>query len=122
MSRYRSLAAVLALLAFSASTCGTPTVRATCAAKNVFAEEPFYASRAEPEQIVAGTLEWRNTPATPNGRDHRYFIDNVPVYSGGATTEPLFKEAAGATVEIRGKVVDAGFGPDIWVATLTACR
>jgi hypothetical protein len=57
-----------------------------------------------------------------NGRGYRYFINNMPVYSGAVRTQPVLQDAVGARIEIRGKIVDLGSGPEIWTATLTACR
>jgi hypothetical protein len=119
------LRAVIVVVVLGAIGCGSPTSpssSSSCGTTAVFAQESFYRERAEPEQEFSGPLEWRNAPATPNGRDHRYFLNGVPVYSGGTTTEPKFRAAIGAQVAIRGKVVDVGFGPEIWSASLTACR
>jgi hypothetical protein len=114
------LAAVL-WMTFVVSACGSPTAPESCHSVTVFASEPFYLASAEPEQSFSGQLEWRNTLPTPNGRDHQFFLNGTPVYSGGAT-EPKFQAAIGAHVTIQGKVLNLGYGPEIWPATLTVCR
>lgn len=111
----------------SAILCGCdgssiPTAPPRCTTVTVFATEQWYLQRPEPEREFSGQLEFRNVPATPNGRDHRYFLANTPVYSGGTTSEAIFSDAAGAAITIRGKTVDVGFGPEIWSAALTSCR
>ncbi|HEU4886385.1 MAG TPA: hypothetical protein VFV49_00755 [Thermoanaerobaculia bacterium] len=88
----------------------------------IFEQEAFYTARPEPEQEFRGNLEFRNVPPTPNGRDHRYFMTGTPVYSGGSTTEALFANTASNDVIIRGKLVDIGYGSEIWAATLSSCR
>lgn len=115
---------LISVLAFGAA-CGavqSPTQPAPCRASVVFAQEAYYSERVEIERDFRGTLEWRDTPSTPNGRDHRYFLNGTPVYSGGIFTEPTFKAAVGSEVVIRGKLVDVGYGPEIWTAALTSCR
>lgn len=99
-----------------------PTAPPRCTTVTVFATEQWYMQRSEPEREFSGELEFRNTPSTPNGRDHRFFLANTPVYSGGTTSEAIFSDAAGAAITIRGKTVDVGFGPEIWSAALTSCR
>ncbi|HEV3484188.1 MAG TPA: hypothetical protein VG106_02195 [Vicinamibacterales bacterium] len=95
--------------------------RPACSTTEVFGAEAFYLERAEPEQDFRGTLVFRDVPSTPAGRDHRFFLGDLPVYSGGFTTEPAFRNAAGATVTIRGKLVNFSHGPEIWAARLTSC-
>lgn len=115
---------VLSVLVFGAA-CGkvrSPTQPAACTTSQVFAQQIYYSERVETEREFRGTLEWRNTPSTPNGRDHRYFLNGTPVYSGGTVTEPIFKSAVGAEVVIRGKLVDVGYGVEIWAGQLTSCR
>jgi len=121
----RFLAPLALLLLFIGCTGSSPTAPAPlqqCRTLQVFGEEAYYIARTESEQEFRGALEFRNVPATPNGRDHRYFLTNIPVYSGGFHTEPVFANAAGGDVTIRGKLVDVGFGPEIWAATLSACK
>ena len=115
---------VLVLCAATAvsAACSSPTQPRSCSTKTVFEAQSYYIERLEPETTFSGPLEFRDMPATPNGRDHRYFLNGVAVYSGGFATEPIFKAATGQRVEIRGKVVDVGFGPEIWTAALTACQ
>lgn len=128
MAHRIAIIAVASSLSMVLAGCGgSPTEPQTvatqrCSTTAIFAQEPFYADRGEPEQEFRGTLVFRDRPATPNGRDHRYFLQDVPVYSGGFTTEPTLKSAAGTTVTIRGKLVNVLDGPEIWPATLTSCR
>lgn len=99
-----------------------PLAAQPCRPVQIFGQESFYVARTEPEQEFRGSLEFRNVPSTPNGRDHRYFLTNVPVYSGGSATEAQFADTVGDDVTIRGKLVDVGFGAEIWAGTLSACR
>ena len=116
-----SLALLLLASCHGSPTAPQSTVPA-CSTASVFAGEAFYVDRGEAEQEFAGVLEYRDVPATPNGRDHRYFLNGVAVYSGGFTTEPALRKAAGTTVTVRGKLVNFTHGPEIWPATLTSCR
>ncbi len=100
----------------------SPTEPLHCSTTTVFAAERFYLERSEPETESSGRLERRDVSTTPNGRDHHYFLNNTAVYSGGPETEPVFKAAAGSNVIIHGKLVDVGFGPEIWTARITSCR
>jgi hypothetical protein len=116
------LSTLLLLIGCGGSSPTAPAPLQQCRTLMVFGEEASYVARTEAEQEFRGTLEFRNLPATPNGRDHRYFLTNMPVYSGGSFTEPLFANAAGSDITIRGKLVDVGFGPEIWAATLSTCK
>ncbi|HEX2061082.1 MAG TPA: hypothetical protein VHK90_10100, partial [Thermoanaerobaculia bacterium] len=113
---------MLALLFVLLVNCnGSPTspdvsARPACRTTEVFARESFYAERAEAEAEFRGVLEFRDVPSTPNGRDHRYFLNGVPVYSGGVEIERAFKAAAGTEVTVRGKLVDFTHGREIWAA------
>lgn len=125
MRRRSSAAAPLAALILLTLGCaGSPTAPAAprCTTTSVFARESFYLERAESERDFQGTLEHRDVPSTPSGRDHRYFLGGVPVYSGGTTTEPAFRSAIGTTVVIRGKLVSFTHGQEIWTASMTVCR
>ena len=115
------ISALVAAIAVAAA-CSSPTRPPACFTKTVFESQSYYVDRAESERTFSGPLEFRNTPATPNGRDHRFFLNGMAVYSGGFTTQPIFEAAIGTRVEIRGKVVDVGFGPEIWAAAVTTCR
>jgi hypothetical protein len=44
------------------------------------------------------------------------------VYSGGTTTEARLKTNVGASVVVRGKLVDFTHGREIWPASATVCR
>ena len=119
---FAPLAMLLLLIGCDGSSPTAPAPLQQCRTLQVFGEEAYYTARTEPEQEFRGPLEFRNVAATPNGRDHRYFLTNTPVYSGGFYTEPIFANAAGSDVTIRGKLVDVGFGAEIWAGTLTACK
>ena len=122
MSHRPRLASVLPTLLLLIGCAGSPTAPPTCRTVLIFGQEDFYTARTETEQDFRGSLEFRNVLPTPNGRDHRYFMAGTPVYSGGATTEARFADIAGTDVTIRGKLVDVGYGPEIWAATMSSCR
>lgn len=113
---------VLCLLLGACGGHRAPTEPPHCATSTVFAGDASYTERTEAEREFSGRLEFRDVAPAPNGRDHHYFLNNTPVYSGGPATEPIFKAAAGSSVIIQGKLVEAGFGPEIWAAKLTSCR
>src|SRR5687767_11715447 len=104
----RLLPLTLALSLFLAA-CGdrtSPTDPSQrCGTLTVFSAEAYYSERPEPEREFSGTLLFRDLPSTPNGRDHRYFLNGTAVYSGGFMSEPIFRAAAGSDVTIRGKLV-----------------
>ena len=93
-----------------------------CTTATIFADEQFYSQRREDERQFTGMLEFRDLPATPGGRDHRFFLNGTPVYSGSPTSEAIFRAAAGTSVAIHGKLVDAGYGDEIWSSRITSCR
>ncbi len=114
--------AVLCLFLGACSGHHNPTEPLHCTTSTVFGGDASYLERTEAERELSGRLEFRDVAPTPNGRDYHYFLNNTPVYSGGPATEPIFKAAAGSSVIIQGKLVDVGFGPEIWAAKLTSCR
>lgn len=116
----RRAAVVLPLVGLLACNSG-PTVPQPCVTTEIFAGEQFYAERTEPEQDFRGTLVFRDVASTPSGRDHRYFLNDMPVYSGGLATEPIFKATAGTAITARGKLVNFTHGQEIWLASLTSC-
>jgi len=120
----RSIAFLIVLSVVAGACDGhrSPTEPLRCGTATVFASEAWYQERAEAETEVSGRLERRDVLPSPNGRDHRYFLNGTAVYSGGASTEPIFNRASGWSVIIRGKVADVGYGPEIWSATITSCR
>jgi hypothetical protein len=122
MSHWPRLITYLTALLLLIDCAGSPTAPPTCRTVLIFGQESFYTARTEHEQDFRGSLEFRNVLPTPNGRDHRYFVADVPVYSGGSIAEALFAETAGNDVTIHGKLVDVGYGPEIWAATLSSCR
>ena len=120
--RWTLFTIVLFVLVANCSGRRDPTEPLRCHTSTVFAAEAFYTERPEAETEFSGRLERRDVLPTPNGRDHQYFLNGTAVYSGGTSTEPIFQTAAGSSVIIRGKVVDVGYGPEIWSATITSCR
>src|SRR5688572_15570097 len=121
MSHWPRLITYLTALLLLIGCNGSPTAPPTCRTVLIFEQEAFYTARTEHEQEFRGSLEFRDVLPTPNGRDHRYFVAGIPVYSGGSTTAALFANTAGGDVTIRGKLVDVGYGPEIWAATLSSC-
>jgi hypothetical protein len=127
-SRIGSILALPLLSFLSLIGChGNPTeprsvVSPACTTTSVFAGQAFYGERSEVEQEFSGVLEFRDLPATPNGRDHRYFLNGTAVYSGGLDTQSAFQNAAGTTVVVRGKLVQFTHGPEIWASTVKSCR
>lgn len=122
MSHWPRLITYLIALFLLTGCAGSPTAPPTCRTVLIFGQESFYIARTEHEQEFRGSLEFRNVLPTPNGRDHRYFVAGIPVYSGGSTTEEVLANTVGTEVAIHGKLVDVGYGPEIWAATLSSCR
>lgn len=123
LSRVAVLTCALAplFLGFNCHSTPDPT-QPHCTSAAVFEHQTFYVERPEPEREFRGVLELRNVLATPNGRDHRFFLGDVPVYSGGTQTQRTLDGASGASTIIRGKLVRFTHGLEIWPASVTVCR
>src|SRR5260370_37270772 len=82
-------------LVVTLASCGrTATEPEDCTSSVIFQGESFYLQRTEPEQQFEGTLEFRNSGSVPpNQRDHHFFLNGTPVYSGGFPTAPTFPNA-----------------------------
>jgi hypothetical protein len=85
---------------------------------DIFESQGFYAERSEAEQTWTGVLARRQAGSTPAGRDYEFWLQTTPIYSG--TKGDAFMPCLNQPVEIRGKLVDVGYGPEIWPATI-AC-
>lgn len=119
-SRIAPLALLLALLLASCS--GTPTAPPDdCSGSvTIYANADFYRERPEAEAVFRGRLT-KNCPApTPGGRDHCYFLGDLPLYTSGKATEPALEPFVGADVAVRGKRVLILTQSEIWPASI--CR
>lgn len=93
------------------TTCGDETI--------VLATEQVYRERTEPPTAMSGRLRKACPAPTPGGRDHCYFLDSTPVYSGGR--EEVLDRFVGADVVMIGKRVHLPpFEPEIWPGAI--CR
>ena len=92
----------------------------------IFAHEPWYHARPEPERDWRGTLRRREVIAGPNARTAlRYSLmvgaETLAVYAPTDRLEPL----VGGPVVITGKLVDLtgeGFGPELWPGSVARVR
>ena len=90
----------------------------------VYAQEPWYRARPEPERRWRGELRERPTVAGPGGRTSLSFTlladeGELPVYAAGVAQRlaPLTDRR----VEVLGKLVDLrseGLGQELWIATI----
>ena len=105
-----------------ASCSGSPTTPLENGCRDatiVFAGEQFYQERTEFPTAVRGRLRKACPAPTPGGRDHCYFLDATPVYSGGR--EQVLDRFVGVDVVIVGKRVQLPpFEPEIWPGAI--CR
>ncbi len=89
----------------------------------VFADQDWYRSRTEPERVWTGRFEKNPEPSGQLNTRSRPFVlesggDKLLVYA--AAVDQLLAPLVGRQVEGRGKVVDIGFGPELWLATIAA--
>jgi hypothetical protein len=82
----------------------------------IFAGVPFYEERGEAEVVVRGMLEERVVGVSPDGRDLPFWLGDRPVYAEGE--ESRVRPYVGQIIGVRGKVVDVGFGQEIWPAAI----
>ena len=82
----------------------------------MFAGATFYEERSETELISTGALEEREVDPSPSGRDFVFWLQDLPVYSGGV--EARIRPFVGLLVSVRGKIVDVGYGDALWPATI----
>lgn len=108
--------------------CGTgasPAARAEDQAViEVYAQEPWYRARPEPERRWRGELQERPVPVGPGGRTSLDFTlvtaeGDLPVYAAGMAQRlaPL----TGRAVEALGKHVDLrseGLGQELWIGSI----
>ncbi len=91
----------------------------------VFADEPFYLQRKEPEEVLVGVLRAAAVREGPDTRDMPFKLligeDEFSVYTSGFDEETL-RPYVGHEVEIVGKRIDQtkeGYGIEIWIATIS---
>ena len=70
----------------------------------------------------AGTIRKPCPPPSPGGRDLCYALDSVPLYAESPAARAVIDPLVGSPVSVLGKLVDVGFGPEIWPGSVTACR
>ena len=114
---------ILLLLLGAASPRRATAAQASTMTK-IFADEPWYRGRREPERDWEGVLSARPTVAGPNTREalgHLLQMQDrsVPVYtpSVSATLQPFVNHR----VRIVGKLIDLsreGFGEELWPGSI----
>lgn len=82
----------------------------------VYSGQSFYTDRPELETEFSGRLIKKCDPPTPNGRNHCFFLGDLPVSTGGRSD--TLDEFVGSAITIRGKQVDIEYGPEIWPAAV----
>jgi hypothetical protein len=94
---------------------------------DLYRGQPWYTARPEPECDLVGRLDRAPVVVGPGTRTARSFTLRTPddmlgVYAAGI--EDLLAPFVGATVRIRGRIVDLGVGDgrEIWIATVLAVR
>ncbi|MDQ3283251.1 MAG: hypothetical protein M3Q69_17780 [Acidobacteriota bacterium] len=109
----------LVMLLLVAACNGDPTSPALCAdAIDLFRTEAFYVERTEAETTIEGRLVKNCPPPSPNGRDHCYFVGDLPVYAGDRAA--VLDRYVGSQVVVRGKRVTLLGTPEFWPAAI--CR
>ena len=86
----------------------------------VFAGIDWYDHQEADEQTVAGRFVFHPPRDMAGGRYRAYSCGDRAVYGGGPETTELMQAWDDLDVVIRGKIVDLGFGPELWPATI-AC-
>ncbi len=86
----------------------------------VFAEKAWYKEYEGSEQSFTGPLTFIRPQAMAGGRYRAFNVGETAVYGGPPETIDLMQAWVGKTVTIQGKLVDLGFGPEIWPGTI-AC-
>ncbi len=92
----------------------------------IFAREPWYLERPEPEEAFTGFLEPVTFPSGPAGRPALSLVlhtetADLPVYAAGV--EGVLRQLIGRPVIVWGKRVDfrpAGFGIELWIREIEA--
>ena len=88
----------------------------------MFGDTDFYREATTAERSFVGFLECRERRSGFAGsREHSVFLrsaSELPVYSGGGTSEARLRRVCGCSVEILGKQEDVGWGPEIWPGTV----
>jgi hypothetical protein len=85
----------------------------------VFTKEAWYQEFESPEQTFTGPLAFVPPYEMAGGRYRAFNVGETAIYGGPDETIDLMKAWVGKTVLIHGKLVDLGFGPEIWPGTIT---
>src|SRR5688572_12105911 len=67
----------------------------------ILGAEEFYTDAPEPEADLPGPLEEFCEPLSPGGRNHCFWLRDVPVYSGAAAAAERLRPYVGFDVVIR---------------------
>ena len=113
-----ALALAIALPECTSSTSPPTLPECTCASALIYGAEAFYQARPEAAQMIVGLM--RHTPVlpSPGGRDYQFHLDDLAVFTGTAATDDLILPLAGQTVLATGKIVEVGYGPELWIDTV----
>jgi hypothetical protein len=84
----------------------------------VFADEIWYREYEGSEQRFTGPLAFIRPQAMAGGRYRAFNVGETAVYGGGDESIDLMKAWVGKSVTIQGKLVDLGFGPEVWPGTI----
>jgi len=106
-------------LASDGSEAGAETAALDCSPFPIYAAESFYRERREDEGNVKGVVVYleRDIPG-PDERYHPYRVGAVAMYVGSVDMREKLKPFIGARVSVRGKMVDVGYGKELWPASL----
>jgi hypothetical protein len=86
-----------------------------CAPIVILESDKAYQSRSETTVSQSGVLTY--VPGGgPGDRWLPYRLDGVLLYAG--SKESMLEPFVGKTLSLRGKVVDVGYGPELWVGSL----
>jgi hypothetical protein len=114
------IAAVALLIALAAGCHESPTEPQGCVPLTVFASQPAYEARPEAEADFRGTVHknYVSCEHVSPGRSLCLSLDRFPMLYPSSSS---FDAYIGQEVIVRGKMVDVGFGPEIWPASIR-CR
>jgi hypothetical protein len=88
-----------------------------CAQEVVLGNEDFYRERTEPEAPHSGSITYVPGGGGPGDRYLPYRLGTMPLYVPPMTV-PVVEKYVGRSVAISGKVVDVGYGAELWAATI----
>jgi len=94
--------------------------------QRIFASEPWYLERSEPEEQFTGFLEPVMSPSGPAGRPALSYVlhthrGDLPVYAAGV--EEFLKSLVGLPVIVRGKRISfplARIATELWIGEIQA--